>query len=147
MKLFDRITRWISGKTPEKEPAFSVSIETVGFDHAPPQPKPKRKLIQPAPICPCCDFRYEAFPKDKKPCPCCGKIVIIRSRDKIRHLLTKARAQEWDDDKKEMTLINKSRNYLSMGRVDPDRLQLVREQMIEETGHEISYGNVAIAFA
>lgn len=144
MGIFDRIKAWIRGKSYQHKTAFGVTVEMVGNDYIPQPPKSKRKLIQPDPVCPYCGFKYEAFPKDKKPCPSCGEVVIIKSRDKIKHLFTKARAQEWEDDKKERALINKARGYLFMGRVNPDKLQLIREGIIEKSGHEISYNKVAL---
>ncbi|MGO8879728.1 MAG: hypothetical protein ACLPVO_07910 [Desulfomonilaceae bacterium] len=138
MGIFDRITRWISGKTPAEKPTLGVTVEMVGNDYISPPPKPKRKLIQPDPVCPYCGFKYEVFPKDRKPCPSCGEIVIIKSRDKIKHLLTKTQAEEWENDKKERASTNKAKNYLSMGRVDTEKFPLSAKGTVDEYGLELS---------
>jgi hypothetical protein len=142
MGILDRIKAWISGK-PSK-PTFGVTFERVGGDYVHPPPKPKKEPVQPDPVCPYCGFKYEALPKDKKPCPSCGEVVIIKSRDKIKHLLTRTQAQDWEDNKKEQALFNKAVYYLNMGRIDPEKFHLVREGLIDERGVKVTYELAAL---
>lgn len=143
MGIFDKITKWLN-KKPETKTELGVSFEIKGSNFSPYPQKSKATLIQPDPVCPYCGFKYEVFPKDKKPCPSCGEVVIIKSRDKIKHLLTKTQAQKWEDDKREQTKINKAKTYLNMGRIDPDKLKLPPKGTIDEYDLELSsYEKVA----
>lgn len=139
MGILDRLKKMI---LKSEDPTPKVEIKMVGLDGPKPNPKKKRELIQPKPVCPYCGFRYDDMPKDKKPCPSCGQIVIIKSQEKIKHLFTVDQAKEWESDKKDKTLINKARSYLTMGRMDPDDLQKTREFMKEASGKDISYVDV-----
>jgi len=129
MGIFDKITKWINNK-PKTNPL-------------PPQ-KSKAAPIQPDPVCPYCGSKYEVFPKDKKPCPSCGEVVIIKSRDKIKYLLTEVQAQEWVDSKKEQALYKKAVYYLNMGRIDPEHFHLVRKGVLDDKGVKIFYVTAAV---
>ena len=62
----------------------------------------------------------------------------MRSREKIKRLMTIDQADAYDEEKKERAHINRIRDYLSMARRNPDELQIVREQMMEDSGKEVS---------
>lgn len=114
----------------------SVEMERPEYTSKP--PRPKRGLLQADPVCPYCGHKYEKYPNSKTKCPSCNRTVIVRSRDKIKRLLTVEQAAAYDDDKADRARINKARNYLFMARLDADELHVMRDQMTDDSGVERS---------
>jgi predicted RNA-binding Zn-ribbon protein involved in translation (DUF1610 family) len=142
MGILDRILKWFRKDLSHEEPKLSVTFNMVGQDYQPPPKRPKRKLIQPDPLCPYCNSKLESFPKNNKKCPECGKTLIVRSSDKIKRIFTVVQADEYDEEKKERTRINELRSYLSAAGLDPHQLPLIHMKMEEETGRTIEYEDV-----
>jgi hypothetical protein len=142
MGILSWIVKWFKKAPPPEESRLGVTFNLVGSDYQPPPKRPKRKLIQPDPICPYCGFKYDAFPKTKKKCPECGQIVIMKSKDKIKRLFTEQQADEYEEEKLERARINGLRGYLSAAGLDPHQLPLIHMNMEDETGHTIEYEDV-----
>lgn len=139
MNLIQRMLSWWQKKQLKKTAdQLHVTVELTRPEYTPKPPRPKRKLVQPDPVCPYCGHKYEKFPSSKSKCPACGEQVIMRSREKIKRLMTADQAAAYDQEKKERAHLNKMRNYISMARLDPDELQIVREQVMEDSGREVS---------
>ena len=139
MNLIQRMLSWWHKKQLKKTAdQLHVTVELTRPEYTPKPPRPKRKLVQPDPVCPYCGHKYEKFPSSKSKCPACGEQVIMRSREKIKRLMTADQAAAYDQEKKERAHLNKMRNYISMARLDPDKLQIVREQMMDDSGKQVS---------
>ena len=139
MNLLRRMLAWWQRKQLKKTAdQLHVTVELTRPEYTPRPPRPKRKLVQPDPVCPYCGHKYEKFPSSKSKCPACGEKVMVRSREKIKRLMTTDQAAAYDQEKKERAHLNKIRNYLSMARLDPDELQIVHEQVMEDSGREVS---------
>ena len=139
MNLLQRMLLWLQKRQLKKSiDSMHVTVKMAIPEYTPKPAKPKRKLMQADPVCPYCGHKYEKYPNSKTRCPSCNELVIVRSRDKIKRLMTAGEAAAYDDDKAERARINKARNYLSMARLDADELQVMREQMTDDSGAERS---------
>ena len=135
---------WQTRQSKHSVNRMQVTVDMALPQYTPKPPKRNRKLVQADPVCPYCAHKYEKYPSTKTRCPSCNHLVIVRSRDKIKRLMTAGQASVYDYDKKESARINKARNYLSMARLDPDELQLVRERMTGGSGEEVTLEEVVM---
>jgi DNA-directed RNA polymerase subunit RPC12/RpoP len=139
MNLVQRMLLWWQKRRGKNSlDSMQVTVEMASPEYTPQPPKPRRKLLQADPVCPYCGHKYEKIPSSKTKCPSCGEKVMVRSREKIKRLMTTDQAAAYDQEKKERAHLNKIRNYLSMARLDPDKLQIVQDQMMEDSGKEVS---------
>lgn len=141
--MLKKILGWIKGK-PSEGSSLSVEIEMVKPEAPKVQPTKDRKTAvkQPDPVCPHCGYKFVEMPASKKKCPECGKEVIVRSRNKIKTLMTPEEALQFDTEKKETARKRKLAGYLHMANLEFKSLDDIKERLDKKTGSKWRYDDV-----
>jgi hypothetical protein len=141
--MFKKILGWIKGKPPEGS-GLSVEIQMIKPEAPEVQPKKDKSpvLKQPDPVCHHCDYKFAEMPTNKKKCPECKKEVIVRSRNKIKILMTSEEARLFDAAKKEKARKKELAGYLHMANLEFKSLDEIKERLEKKTGNKWRYDDV-----
>ncbi len=141
--MFKKILGWVKGK-PSEGSDLSVEIEMVKPEapEVPPTKDKKTALKQPDPVCPHCGYEFKEIPASKKKCPECRQEVIVRSRNKIKTLMTPEEAHQFDAAKKEAARKRKLAGYLLMANLEVKSLDDIKERLDKKTGSKWRFDDV-----
>jgi rubredoxin len=141
--MFKKILGWVKGK-PSEGSDLSVEIEMVKPEapEVPPTKDKKTALKQPDPVCPHCGCKFAEMPASKRKCPECKKEVIVRSRNKIKTLMTSEEALQFDTEKKETARRKNLAGYLHMANLEFKSLDDIKGRLDKSSGSKWRYDDV-----
>jgi predicted Zn-ribbon and HTH transcriptional regulator len=137
--MLKKILGWVRGE--KQVDGLRVEIEVV-------RPEPHREktkktekspVKQPDPICPHCGYEFEKLPSRKRKCPECTEEVLVRSKNKLKMLMTPVEAGAFDAEKKEKARKKKLAEYLYMAHLEFKSLDDVKECLKKKTGTRWTY--------
>lgn len=102
----------------------------------------KTMLEQPDPACPHCGYNFEVMPARRGKCPQCNKDVILRSRNKIKSLMTTEEARQIDAAKKESARKRKLAGYLDVANLEFKSLDDIKKRLEKKTGSKWRYDDL-----
>lgn len=141
--MLKKILGWIKGKTSEGS-SLSVEIEMVKPEASEVKPTKDKEIAfeQPDAACLHCGYRFAEMPASKRKCPECKNEVVVRSRNKIKILMTPEEAQQFDAAKKETARKTKLAGYLHMANLEFKSLDNIKERLEKKIANKWRYDDV-----
>lgn len=137
--MLKKILGWIKGE----KGVDGLQVEVEGVRPRRPREEAnkieKNPVKQPDPICPHCGYEFEKMPSRKRKCPECKEEVIVRSKNKVKVLMTPVEARIFDAEKKEKARKKRLAGYLHMAQLEFKSLDDIKKRLEKRTGTKWSY--------